>query len=210
VNDVCGELRHLSSKYSGRFAGAFFNEEAHNANAEWLAQFAERLIWGGLNRYRYDAMCGYWTFTEELISLLARAGYIQIRMGLESFSPAVGKAIHKRVDPDKMRQVLGWCKKYGIRTYLTTLVGGPGSSWEGDQSTLDILWDFKRNNLMGRIQHSIATPNPGTQFWYQAIENNWLGTDDLSKYNWNGGVVSYPNYSASQIQAMYSKFCELD
>jgi radical SAM superfamily enzyme YgiQ (UPF0313 family) len=131
-------------------------------------------------------------------------------MGLESFSPAVGKAIHKRVDPERMRRVLGWCKKYGIRTYLTTMVGAPGSSWDGDLATLHKLQEFKKAGLLDLIQHSIGTPNPGTEFWYQAHEQGWVLHDDLSGYNWGGGVVSYPNYSAEQIKIMYGKFCEVD
>jgi hypothetical protein len=209
INDVCNEIAYLASKYHGQFTGCFFNEEAHNANPQWLTAFAEALIQRGLHTYHYDAMCGYWSMTGELIDLLGTAGYCQLRMGVESLSREVGKLIHKRVFPDKLRQVLTWCKHAGIRTFVTVMVGAPGSTQDSDRATLDALAELKIAGLLDVVQHSTATPNPGTAFWAQAIEQGWLQDADADSYHWKHPVIGYPDYSAEQIGAMNQEFYRL-
>jgi radical SAM superfamily enzyme YgiQ (UPF0313 family) len=202
VENVCDEIEYLAQKYPSRFRGCFFNDDAHDADPVWLAEFASALIQKGLNRYYHEATCGYWTLTKDLIQLLRKAGYIQLRIGLESLSPVVGKRIGKRVDPDKLYQILVWMKEVGIRSYLFTMVGAPGSTEQIDLDTLNTLKKWKEEGLLGFVQHSICTPYPGTAFFQEALEEGWLNTDDISQYNWANGVVDYPDYPASKINEM--------
>jgi len=202
VYNVADEISYLAKKYDGQFSGCFFNEETHNADVEWLVSFAETLIERGLNRYYYDAMCGYWTFTEDLVELLARAGYIQLRVGIESFSTKVGKSIKKVVFHDKFMKFLEWCDKYNVFVYGTTQIGAQGSTYEDDLSTLKALWELKNKGLLRRWQHSISTPQPGTPFHKEVRESGYLITDDVQRYNGVEPVVSWPDYPASKIAEM--------
>jgi len=199
VEDVCDELEYLAGKYNGRFTGAFFNEETHNANTEWLASFAEALIRRGLNQYHYDAMCGYWTFTEDLVKLLAKAGYCYIRVGIESLNQQVGKSIKKVVFEDKLTTFLEWCKAAGIRVYGTSQIGAQGSSEEADLQTLEGLWSLKQRGLLHRWQHSVSTPQPGTPFYEQVKQGGWLLTEDITQLNGVQACVSWPHYPAERI-----------
>lgn len=209
VENVCDEIEYLARKYDGRFNGCYFHEETHNANIDWLVSFAEALIRCGLNRYTYDAMCGYWTFTEEVIELLATAGYRNIRMGIESLDTGVGKRIGKVVFEDKLIKVLEWCKKHDIRTYGTSMVGAQGSTAEKDIATLQGLWDLKRRGLLDIWQHSVATPQPGTPFYEEVKTAGYLLTEDVTHYNGIQAVVSWPDYPASEInrvKRMYENY----
>ena len=213
VEDVCDEIQYLAKKYDGRFSGCFFNEETHNANPDWLASFAEALIRRGLNRYHYDAMCGYWTFTPDLINLLARAGYCYIRVGIESLNQQVGKSIKKVVFEDKLTQVLEWCKAAGIRVYGTSQIGAQGSSEEADLQTLEGLWQLKNAGLLHRWQHSVSTPQPGTPFYEQVKAGGYLLTEDITQYNGVQAVVSWPHYPAERInyvKQVYSAYAPRD
>jgi len=202
VEDVCDEIENLAGKYTGRFSGCYFNEEAHNANVEWLASFAEALIRRGLNKYQYDAMCGYWTFTEDLVKLLARAGYRQIRFGVESTSEQVGKHIKKLMHVDQLEQLMHWCKAVGIGCYGTFQIGAPGSSEATDRQTIADLNRWRSLDMMQKWQVSTSTPLPGTPFYAQAKANGWLITEDLSKFNGFNPVLSYPDYPAERIFAV--------
>lgn len=201
VEDVCDEIEYLAAKYP-TFGGCYFNEEAHNANVEWLTDFANALIRRGLNRFQYDAMCGYWTMTEELIALLARAGYKQIRFGVESTSALVGKSIGKTIHLEKMERMMSWLKQYGIGAYGTFQIGAPGSSEETDRITMNDLRRWIRDGMMQKWQVSTSTPQPGTPFYAQAEKAGWLTTKDLNQYNGWNAVVNYPNYPASRIAAV--------
>jgi anaerobic magnesium-protoporphyrin IX monomethyl ester cyclase len=204
VEDVGDEIEYLARKYAGAFNGCYFNEEAHNANVSWLVSFAETLIRRGLNRYQYDAMCGYWTFTEEIVKLLGRAGYRQIRFGVESTSEQVGKSIKKLMHVEKIERLMRWCKDAGIGCYGTFQIGAPGSTEQTDRQTMTDLRRWRQQGLMQKWQISTSTPLPGTPFYQQAKSNGWLVTEDLSRFNGYHPVLSYPDYPADRIMAVRS------
>jgi radical SAM superfamily enzyme YgiQ (UPF0313 family) len=210
IGNVCDEITYLAQKYEGKFSGCFFNEETHNANIPWLVSFCEELIKRCLDKYHYDAMCGYWTFTEEVIQLMARAGYCYIRMGIESLSSDVGKAIHKKVFPDKLVKVLEWCKKYGISTYGTVQTGAPGSTRRADLETLRSLLDLKQRGLLDRWQHSVCTPQPGTPLYESAKNEGRLLHDDISKFNGVEPVMEWDNYSADEIRDVKAAYARAE
>jgi len=199
IENVCDEIEYLARKYP-TMSGCFFNEENHSANTDWLSAFAEALITKGLNRFIYDAMCGYWTFTEDLVKLLARAGYKQLRIGIESTSDKVGKRILKNVRVEKVEQFMRWCKAVNIRVFGTFMIGAPGSTEETDLETLRALEYWRLKGLLTRCQISTATPQPGTPFHREAMENGWLVSDDINRYDFCTPNLSYPDYPADRIR----------
>jgi hypothetical protein len=208
IEDVCSEIQYLASRYNSLFLGCFFNEETHNANPKWFTAFCRALIDKGLNEFMYDAMCGYWPFTEEMVQLAAHAGYKQLRIGVENLSDESGKAIKKNVNIDKLQQFMEWCKSYGIRVYGTFQIGAPGSTQDSDLFTMAQARKWRRDGLMSVWQCSISTPQPGTPFHQQCKANGWLVTEDLSRYNGVEPVVSYPHYPAEEIRTTRDLVCQ--
>lgn len=201
VEDVCNEIVYLSELYP-TFSGAFFNDEAHNANAEWFASFCEALIARGLNRYQYDAMCGMWSFTPELVQLAKRAGYRQIRFGLESTSEAVGKAIKKTLSRDRTESFLGWLKDAGIGAYATIQVGAMGSTEASDRKTIADVKEWIQRGMIQKWQLSTSTPQPNTPFYDLCKRNGWLVTENPEDFDGYRATVNFPDYPAHRIQAV--------
>jgi radical SAM superfamily enzyme YgiQ (UPF0313 family) len=181
VEDVCDEIEYLANRYPDYFSGCFFNDENHSSNIEWLASFGEALIRRGLNRYAYDAMSGHWTFTRELVELLARAGYRQFRIGIESTSPAVWKAIHKAAPVEKVERFMSWCKEFGIQVLGTFQFGAPGSTPESDQETHAKIREWAAAGLIHKVQTSQSQPQPGTPLFEMAKQAGALTTDDYER-----------------------------
>lgn len=200
VEDVCDEITYLAYRYGDRFHGCYFNEEAHNANVEWLASFCEALIRRGLNKYQYDAMTGAWTYTRELVELMSRAGYRQIRFGVESTSEQVGRSIKKTVHKHVIDNLLGWCKEFGVGAYITLQVGAMGSTEQSDLATIADAKEWIRKGLVQKWQLSTSCPQPGTPFHALAKKSGWLLTDDISRYDGYHAIVDYPEYPAHHIQ----------
>jgi radical SAM superfamily enzyme YgiQ (UPF0313 family) len=165
-------------------------------------EFCEALIRRGLNRYHYDAMCGMWPFTRELVQLAKRAGYGQIRFGMESTSEQVGRAIKKTIHKDKTEQFLLWLHEAGIGAYATIQVGAMGSTEASDRQTIADVHAWRRRGLIQKWQLSTSTPQPSTPFYELAKTEGWLTTDDINAYDGRRAVVSYPDYPADRIQAV--------
>lgn len=201
VEDCCDEIEYLAAKYLN-FNGIYANEEAHNANAEWFVSFCETLIRRGLNKYQYDAMCGYWNFTEEMVKVAAAAGYKQIRFGVESTSLQVGKSIGKTIHLEKMERFMGWLKQYGIKAYGTVQIGAMGSTEATDRQTIEDVRRWYAQGLMQKHQVSTSTPQPSTPFYDEAKRNGWLTTEDINLYDGINAVVSYPEYPSERIAAV--------
>lgn len=198
VEDVCDEIESLAAKHP-TFTGCYFNEEAHNANADWLVSFCEALIRRGLNRYQYDAMCGAWTLTAELVELMARAGYRQVRFGVESTSEQVGRRIRKTIHRELIDNVLRWLKANQVDAYITLQVGAPGSSEATDRQTIADAKAWIRQGLVQKWQLSTSTPQPGTPFWEQAKRNGWLMTEDINQLDGFCPAIGYPDYPRERI-----------
>lgn len=201
VANICQEIDYLATKYP-QFSGCYFNEEAHNAKPAWVHALCDDLIATGLDRFHYDAMCGYWTFDEDLVKHMAEAGYGHIRFGVESTSEQVGRSIRKTMHLERIEQLLQWLYKYGVRAYGTFQIGAPGSTEETDLQTVRDLRRWRSQGLMQRWQVSTSTPQPGTPFFRQAREAGWLVTEDLNRYDGYQPVVSYPDYPAERIFAV--------
>lgn len=202
VEDCCEEILHLKRMYGDRMKGIYANEEAHNANVPWLMELCEAFIKYGIkdkHNLFIDAMCGYWTATEEMVKTMGAAGYNHIRFGVESTSEAVGKRIGKTIHLDRMERFMRWCKAEGIHCYGTFQIGAPGSTMETDLKTLEDLRRWRREGLMEKHQVSTSTPQVGTPFYQQCRDNGWLVTEDLNYFNGWNAVVSYPNYTAEEI-----------
>jgi len=204
ARNVCEELEYLKDRYP-HMTGAFFNEEVHNANLPWLREFANLLIAESVN-LRYDAMCGYWNLDEDTVSLLAEAGYIQLRFGIETLDEEAGKKLGKRVSRDRLASVLRWCRSSGIRTYGTFMVGAPGSTLESDMRTADAVLALRGEGLLNKWQVSICTPQPGTRFYKEA--ESYLMHHDYTLYDGRSAVVSWPHYPAAKVTEAYRRFCK--
>lgn len=203
VDDCCEEILYLKAMYGDRMKGAFFNDEAHNANVDWLVSLCEAFIKRDMknkHNLRFDAMCGYWPMTEELVKLMAAAGYNQIRFGLESTSIAVGKKIGKAMHLGKLENFMGWLKKYGVHGYATVQIGAIGSTEETDRQTIADVKQWIANGSISKWQVSTSTPQPNTPFFQECEKNGWLTTTDFSLYDGYRAVVNLPNYPAERIQ----------
>lgn len=203
VDDCCEEVLYLKAMYGDRLKAIYANEEAHNANVPWLVELCEAFIKRGMkdkHNIRFDAMCGYWPMTEELVKLMAAAGYEQIRFGLESTSIVVGKKIGKAMHLDKLENFMGWLKKYGVHGYATIQIGASGSTEETDRQTITDVKKWIAAGSISKWQISTSTPQPSTPFYQECERNGWLTTTDFSLYDGYRAVVNFPNYPAERIQ----------
>ncbi len=203
IKSIIDEIKYLCSKYP-QMEGVFFDEEHHNMSKKFIMDLTKAIKKNGLYHLKYNAMCGYWTLDREMIEAMYNAGYYKLRIGIETASETVAKAIRKRIDVPRLKYVLRVAKDVGMKMYGTFTFGAPQATRKEDMKTVKLIEELATKELLRDLQISICTPQPGTPFYDWAKEKGCLISDNWRNYDGTTcAVVSYPNYSNREIEEVF-------
>lgn len=140
IERVIGEMKHLRSKGISDF---WFADPNFSCSHDRLVSLLNGIIQDvpGISFWcqtRYDLV------NPEMLSLLKQAGAHSVAYGLESASPKVLQKINKRMDLERLSQVIHWTQEAGINVELFTMFGLPGETVEDALSTVDYV---KKNGV---------------------------------------------------------------
>lgn len=122
-----------------------------------------------------DAIC----CDEEMIEAMADAGCIFMKFGVESGNRKILENTGKPLDPDRAVQISKWCRKYGIMTHATFVLGLYGETPETMHDTLDLANRIK----FDYAQVSIATPFPGTRLYDKLVREGSIRDVDYDRFD---------------------------
>jgi radical SAM superfamily enzyme YgiQ (UPF0313 family) len=105
--------------------------------ARGLIDAGESIYWDGYLRAD-RAVCDI-----ENTLLWRRGGFYRARLGLESGSPRVLKAMNKKIMPQQMKTAVSSLARAGIKTTTYWVIGYPGETEEDFQQTLDLMEELK-------------------------------------------------------------------
>ena len=203
IKSIIDEIEYLRSKYP-QMEGIFFDEEEHNAEKKFIIDLTKAIREKGLDDLKYNAMCGYWTLDREMIETMYSAGYYKLRIGIETASEIVAKAIRKKIDVPRLKYILRMAKDVGMKMYGTFTFGAPGATRKEDMKTVRLIEELVEKDLLCDLQISICTPQPGTPFYNWAKEKGHLISDNWQDYDGTTcAVVGYPNYSNKEIEEVF-------
>lgn len=196
AKDVVDEMDYLQKKY--KFDEIYFDDDNMVSRKSHIDAICREIIRRGL---KIKWLClGDGLVDDESLELLAKAGCVTYKYGLEHLDDEVLKAIPKPLKKERLLNIIKKCKELGMRSYVNLIVGLPKSTWEKD---LKMLQDVIKADP-DLIQIAIATPYPGTVFYKKAKENGWLVSEDPMYFDATGrSAVSYPNYPADKIEEMF-------
>ena len=83
---------------------------------------------------RADDLCD-----EEVVKLLLKSGCIQVQIGTESGDDGQLQRMNKRVDVQTNGLALDICRKYGLTTVISLIIGYPGETNQTVERTLEFL-----------------------------------------------------------------------
>jgi radical SAM superfamily enzyme YgiQ (UPF0313 family) len=133
----------------------------------------------------------------EELALMKRAGCFLIAWGLESGSEAVLKRARKGTTVQRIEEMIAASHKVGIKNWGYFIIGLPGETVETIQQTIALS---KRIPVDIGLFH-IATPYPGTPFYYEAVENGWIDMQRWEDYDmYSHTVLNYPNLSSKDLE----------
>jgi hopanoid biosynthesis associated radical SAM protein HpnJ len=141
------------------------------------------------------------------LKVMKESGLRLLMVGYESGSDDILKGVRKGISTEIARKFTEDCKSLGIAIHGTFCLGLPGENRETIEQTIQ----YARELDPDTIQVSIASPYPGTEFYREAVQNNWLAPHDLVSQNGTQVcALRYPQISADEISEgvdrLYKKF----
>lgn len=144
----------------------YFDDDDFATDRQRVVDFCRELDVAGI-KTRWSCMASAASLDTELAGLMARAGCVGVKIGVESLCPAVLKTLGKPVDAGHIKSLVDTFSSYGVKVHATFITGLPEETPEGFESTLEFLKSFDVDS----IQVSAATAFAGTAF-YDKIHNH--------------------------------------
>ena len=112
-----------------------FKDSTFTANKKWADEFCDALLDAGLKiKWRCNTRVNL--VPPPLLEKMKKAGCYVINFGVESGDPEILKTIEKETKIEDVYDAHRRCRKLGIRTYATFLVGNPGETEETVKRTI--------------------------------------------------------------------------
>lgn len=136
------------------------------------------LSWQALNGLRID------TLNEKLIKLFKDSNCRHLNIALEHGDPDMLVTIGKRLNLEKVIEVVGYLKKYDIESHVFTIFGYPGETKERFENALKFYSKIKKIAPNIVFKFFIAQPYPNTKLFDRCVKEGYLPHDmysDISK-----------------------------
>ncbi len=140
VERVIEEMRYLRSKGARDF---WFADPNFSHSRRRLVTLLNKII-EHVPDISFWCQTRYDSVSPEILALLKQAGAGTVAYGLESANPRVLEKIKKRMDLERLSQVIRWAQEAGIDVELFTMFGLPGETFDQALDTLDYV---KRNGI---------------------------------------------------------------
>ena len=158
-------IKGLAKKYKKRTFTIV--DDNFPSNRERLKKMAEEMQ--KLN-VKFDICCRANYADIETLKTLKKAGCWQIQIGVESGSQKVLNFFKKGTSIKQNAEAIKNCKKVGIMSHCSFMIGAPGEDIEDIRATLDFIKKTKPD--LGGV--GFIHPFPKTKLWDYCIENGIL------------------------------------
>ncbi|HDZ62126.1 MAG TPA: radical SAM protein, partial [Nitrospirae bacterium] len=147
------------------------------------------------------------TMDYELAGKFKEAGCKMVNFGIESGSPEILKLIGKKISLDRAVEAISACRKAGLRTQCSFIVGFPIDT----EKTMAMTYDIAK-----KINPTIAiffplTPYPCTRMFNEFLDKSLLphSVDEWLSYimtDNKSGISLISDYTGEEIKAIANKF----
>lgn len=174
--NVVGEIKKLQKEGIRLF---HFVDDNFGGNKRYISDLCNALI-KHCPGIKWDCEFHVNLVSDEVISLMKKAGCFFIQIGIESGSNEILKQMRKNITIEEAYAAARSIKKYGILLQAFFIIGFPQ---ETEQSLNDTKAAMKKINCDVLI-YSIFTPYPHTEAFEFCKEHGLLGENyDVSLYN---------------------------
>lgn len=122
TDDIIKELKYLTKQYHPSFIS--FIDDTFTVNRNAVMELCEKIISEHI-LINWDCTTRADVLDEELISKMAKAGCVNMSIGIESGSPRILEYVNKGITLKQVKQVSSLLNKYGITWDAFFMIGFP-------------------------------------------------------------------------------------
>lgn len=198
IKELNNDYFHYGIKYLR------FRDPEFTLNRQRTLEICKRIIENNI-KIKWHAETRLDLLDRELLEAMSRAGCVEISFGIETINEKTRKIINrKKIDDDKINEVLKDCQNLGIKTFGFFIIGLPE---ENKKTTLDLIkFSLEIDSYLNEF--TIATPYPGTFLRKWAEEKNLLIPGDYSFYTSAKAMMTNGFLTKNQLKDL-CKFANL-
>ncbi|MFA4833328.1 MAG: radical SAM protein [Patescibacteria group bacterium] len=163
--------------------------------ADWNNTHDKKITFATPNGVRID------TLDKDLIFLMREAGCERLSLALEHGDQEMLDLMNKKLNLEKVREVVANCQKAGIKLVIYLIVGFPGETLARWKKGIKFAKKLKRIN--GNLSFSLhaAKALPGTQLYNFCKNHNYLAGPNPNEMVLIGNIpnISTPDFSVEDI-----------
>ena len=176
AENVVTEIKWLKKEF--KIKSFLFFDDTISLEEGRTEQIAGMMIAEGLSDLEWACCSRANLVNYEMLKIMKQAGMKEIAIGIETGSEKIQKNISKGVKLEDIRQCAKWCHELGILFYGLAIIGLPGETKE----TVEESVKFMKEIDPFYTQFCFATPFPNTDIYKYYKDNEYLLSQDWSKY----------------------------
>ncbi|MFA5070493.1 MAG: radical SAM protein [Patescibacteria group bacterium] len=192
VKNLVDELVYIKDKY--KVDEFLFWTESFTLNNDYAKAVCREII---SRHLKIGFVCNSRVtgIDRELLALIKKAGGWMIGYGVESGSQKILDQAKKGITLKQIEEAVNLAKEVGLDVTAHVIFGLPGETQETMRETLK----FCLRLPLDYAQFYCAVPFPGSQFYQEAKQNNWLVDSRWPYLEQNFCVIDYFSLSSRQI-----------
>ncbi|MBI5805322.1 radical SAM protein [candidate division TA06 bacterium] len=189
VPEVMEELLYLKKLGIKYFS---FGDQTFGADRERTEKLLSEMISKRIN-LPWGCFARADLLTEEILLSMKRAGCELLMMGVESGDQEMLDRYHKKTTIEIIRRAFALCKKHGIRTVATFIIGLPGETETSFQKTMDLALeldpDFASFNVPVAKPLTPLTAEARSRGWVQGGEQDQSSSSNILEGETDGARI---------------------
>jgi anaerobic magnesium-protoporphyrin IX monomethyl ester cyclase len=126
-------------------------------------------------------------YKQELLSLMSKAGCIEVQIGVESFNQNALDAVNKKIKSAHIHECIRNFQNHKMNVWATIIIGLPTDSKDSFKETVQQL--LKANPFYATF--IMLFPFPGIKIYKTYKEKGFIIHEDFSNYSWHQEPVFF-------------------
>lgn len=173
---VVDQMEYLVKEYKAK--EIYFDDDSFTIDRNHVVAVCTELVRRNID-VKWSCMADVAGLDEQLLRIMAQAGCIGIKFGVESGSKKVLQGVGKPVNLEKVGKIVSCCRSLRIKSHATFAIGLLDETEDEMKQTLRCAQNLGADS----IQISIATPLPGTRFYEIVKERGGLLGKEWEAYD---------------------------